>query len=267
MEEKVAILGCGWLGFPLARELKDLGYSINGSTTSDHKIKTLKDFGINSFLIKLFEERIKGDMANFLKDVNVLILNFPPNYRENPNQEFIKIINNLSHEIAKQPNIYVVYVSTISVFRKTHPITKYNEEHEPYSEFSKTQQLIEAEKIILRLKNKSSILRLGGLIGEDRHPIKYIAGREKLQNANTPINLIHQNDAIDIIKKLVAQKVRGIFHGVYPKHTSHQEYYSKIAEERGFSIPNYEKDKDKIGKIIESNITQQVLGFDYKYEI
>ena len=34
---KVAILGCGWLGLPLAIKLLKSGYHVNGSTTSEKR--------------------------------------------------------------------------------------------------------------------------------------------------------------------------------------------------------------------------------------
>ena len=35
---QVSILGCGWLGLPLAKSLIEKGFSVNGSTTSVEKI-------------------------------------------------------------------------------------------------------------------------------------------------------------------------------------------------------------------------------------
>jgi hypothetical protein len=48
---------------------------------------------------------------------------------------------------------------------------------------------------------KTTVLRFGGLIGEDRNPFKFIAGRENMDNPDAPINLIHQADCIGIILK------------------------------------------------------------------
>jgi len=39
--QKVSILGCGWLGKPLAVFLISKGYLVKGSTTSDEKLKLL----------------------------------------------------------------------------------------------------------------------------------------------------------------------------------------------------------------------------------
>ena len=38
----VGILGCGWLGTPLATSFLDVGFKVKGSTTSVEKIDTLE---------------------------------------------------------------------------------------------------------------------------------------------------------------------------------------------------------------------------------
>ena len=35
--KNVSVLGCGWLGMPLAISLLDEGYSVKGSTTTEKK--------------------------------------------------------------------------------------------------------------------------------------------------------------------------------------------------------------------------------------
>ena len=41
---KISILGCGWLGLPLAKAIVENGFSVKGSTTSSEKIATLGPF-------------------------------------------------------------------------------------------------------------------------------------------------------------------------------------------------------------------------------
>ena len=43
----VSILGCGWLGKPLAISLLDDGYSLKGSTTKEEKLALLEDNNIH----------------------------------------------------------------------------------------------------------------------------------------------------------------------------------------------------------------------------
>ena len=47
----IAILGCGWLGFPLAIRLLQAGHKVEGSTTSVMKLQELSEEGIGPHLI------------------------------------------------------------------------------------------------------------------------------------------------------------------------------------------------------------------------
>ena len=70
---KISILGCGWLGFPLAKALLEKGFSVNGSTTSTEKLLSLKNAGISPFLIELGEVANKGNVSEFLEGALMLL--------------------------------------------------------------------------------------------------------------------------------------------------------------------------------------------------
>ena len=74
---KISILGCGWLGFPLAKALIENGFSVKGSTTSTDKLTALENAGITPFLIEIGEKRINGDVDQFLDQSQILIINIP----------------------------------------------------------------------------------------------------------------------------------------------------------------------------------------------
>ena len=56
----ISLLGCGWLGLPLAKALLTNDFYVKGSTTSEEKLSTLKSFGIDPFLIALDSKSING---------------------------------------------------------------------------------------------------------------------------------------------------------------------------------------------------------------
>ena len=45
---KLGILGCGWLGFPLAKVLIKKDYDVKGTSTSIEKVKKLEILGVKS---------------------------------------------------------------------------------------------------------------------------------------------------------------------------------------------------------------------------
>ena len=42
MNNKIALIGCGWLGLPLAKSLLKKGYQVAGSTTSVEKLSQFR---------------------------------------------------------------------------------------------------------------------------------------------------------------------------------------------------------------------------------
>ena len=78
---KISILGCGWLGLPLACELVNKGDQVNGSTRDPDKIGQIKEQGINPFLLELSPEMICENADEFF-DSEILILNIPPARRD-----------------------------------------------------------------------------------------------------------------------------------------------------------------------------------------
>ena len=52
-QNKIGIIGCGWLGLPLAKEFISNNYKVKGSTTTKEKLEILKTEGIEAYLIDL----------------------------------------------------------------------------------------------------------------------------------------------------------------------------------------------------------------------
>ncbi|KAG1652294.1 Protein YeeZ [Nymphon striatum] len=123
------------------------------------------------------EKEILGDISKFLVNVDVLIVNIPPKLRGKNKESYVKKIELLHHEVVKNAKKQLPQPSTES-----------------------GEQLLAAENIFKNDTNlDTTIIRFGGLIGPNRHPITMLSGRKELSNGNYPINLIHLNDCIRII--------------------------------------------------------------------
>ena len=90
MNYKIGILGCGWLGLPLAVSLIEKGHRIHGSSTSEDKLEILKSKGILPFLIKLGTDRIEGDITGFLDELDIVVINVPPGMRKAPGRKYFE---------------------------------------------------------------------------------------------------------------------------------------------------------------------------------
>ena len=114
--KKIAILGCGWLGFPLAKKLVEKKFEIAGSTTTFEKIDVLKKAGVNPFLISVSDNEIVGDIIGFLNNASILIVDIPPKLRGLQSENFIKKIRIIVPFIEKSIIKNLIFISSTSVF-------------------------------------------------------------------------------------------------------------------------------------------------------
>lgn len=271
---KISILGCGWLGLPLAKKLIENGYEVKGSTTSESKLELLKNAGISPYQIKLEENEITGNMESFLENTDVLLVDVPPKLRGDFTENFVQKIKNLIPFVENSKVEKVLFVSSTSVYGDTFPIQELDEESALNPDTESGKQLVEVEKLLQSNENfQTTILRFGGLIGPERNPAKFLAGKENVANPNAPINFIHQEDCIGIICAMLRQvendnwKWNDTFNAVTPNHPNRENYYTEKALEMNLKVPTFVKDSNSIGKKISSKKLQGMLHYSFKKQI
>lgn len=248
MSKHIGILGCGWLGTPLAKSLITKGNNVKGTTTSEHKLEILESMGILPYQVTLTQEKVEGDIEDFLKGLEFLILNIPPGLRKNANGSFFKRIEKLIHHLERSTVKHVLFISSTSVYGNIEG--EITEETIPEPTTASGKQLLEVEKLLKSNKNFSTTsIRFGGLIGANRHPIHYLAGKTGLKNGEEFINLIHRNDCILMIETIIQNDYWNlVFNGVYPYHPTKKEYYTNEALKRQLPAPQYLSTKETSSK-------------------
>lgn len=264
MNKKIGVIGCGWLGLPLAISFVKKGYTVHGTTTSEEKIIPLTKDGITPFLISLSENAIKGDISGFLKDLGVLVVNVPPRLRgKGAKESYVKKMHLLHQEINNAKIDKIIFVSSTSVYGTIEGDVSEKTTPKPVTESGR--QLLAAEELFKNdTKLQTTIIRFGGLIGPERHPVTMLSGRQGLSNGKAPVNLIHLNDCINIIQTTIFNNWWNIiFNGVYPYHPSKEKYYTKKALELRIQAPDYKSDNSKKGKIVHSETLINVKNYQF----
>ncbi|MCG2610263.1 SDR family oxidoreductase [Flavobacterium sp. SM15] len=263
-KETISILGCGWLGLPLSEALIRDGFSVKGSTTSSEKMQLLKTKNIQPFLIELSESKIQGDIDLFLKDASLLIIDIPPKLRSVISENFVQKIKNLIPFITESSVEKVLFVSSTSVYADQNKTI--TEATLPNPDTESGKQLWEVEQLLQNNPNfKTTIVRFGGLLGEERHPIKQLAGKENLENPDAPINMIHQKDCIGILQAIIEKQAwNEQFNAVAPFHPTRKEFYQRKAQELNLPLPTFVSEKPSLGKLISSEKTETVLNYTFR---
>jgi nucleoside-diphosphate-sugar epimerase len=260
---QISILGCGWLGLPLAKALLEKGFLIKGSTTSEEKILMLKNIGINPFLIRLESQNVVGEMDRFLDGSTTLIIDIPPKLRGNSSEDFVGKIQNLIPHLENSTLKNVLFISSTSVYGENNTIITEETTTNPDTEGGR--QLVKAEALLQKNSHfKTTILRFGGLIGEDRNPVKFLSGRENIENPEAPINLIHQEDCIGIILKILeTHSWDETFNAVTPFHPSREKYYTQKATYLNLIPPKFNTKNTSAGKTVLSDKIESFLKYTF----
>ena len=273
---QISILGCGWLGLPLAKALLKNGFAVNGSTTSNDKLLVLQNLGIQAFQINLSptlsERAAEETIEKFLEGSKTLIIDIPPKLRGNSQEDFVSKIQTVIPFIEKSTVENVLFISSTSVYGDTssfdcaqNDTLSVTEDSQLNPETESGKQLVKSEQLLQsNLNFKTTILRFGGLIGDDRHPIKFLAGRTNVENPNAAINLIHQEDCIGIIIKIIELDCwNETFNAAAPFHPSRKDYYTQKAVEFNLALPEFNSVNSNFGKTILSSKVEMVLGYTF----
>lgn len=263
---QTSILGCGWLGLPLAKSLVSEGYKVKGSVRRENKLEALRASSIQAYLLEIEEKTTTGDLTGFLQDSSVLIISIPPGLRKNPSGNFVAKIESLRPYIEKAKIKKVLFISSTSVYSNDNSVVTEETETHPTSESGKQLLMVE-EMLHNNPVFQTTILRFGGLIGPDRHPVNRLSVQKELQNPGGPVNLIHLDDCIGIISSIIEQEKWGeTFNGVAPFHPTRKEYYNGIASSIGLDAPVFNRNDSSRGKTVSGKKVQDVLNYQFKYK-
>jgi nucleoside-diphosphate-sugar epimerase len=264
-KKQISILGCGWLGLPLAIHFAKNNYNVKGSTTSQNKLETLKYNNIAPFIIQLTETKVEGVISDFLHGSDTVIINIPPGLRKNPTKNHVNELKRLIRVIEKQRIKHVLYVSSTSVYRDEPHFPTITERVTPNAQSESGKQLITIEKLLKKNTNfKTTILRFSGLFDEERHPGKSLSGKHNILNPEAPVNLIHKNDCIALIFQLIEKDIwNQTFNASIPQHPLKKNYYNNYCHAHHLAAPTFNNLPSE-GKIIDSSKLVQLLDYAFK---
>ena len=263
-ENNISILGCGWYGLELAKELVTKGYTVKGSTTTASKIDSFKQLGILPYLVD-FEEDRESFSPDFF-NCDLLIISIPPKRSTAEQHTFLAKIK----RIAKTATIYkvpqVIFISSTSVYGdKNGEVT---ESTPPAPDTDSGKAIWSAEKLLLESPGFTpTILRFGGLIGPARDPGRFFAGKSNIANGNAPVNLIHLSDCIGITLNIIERRAYGhIYNACSNEHPSRSDFYTKAAVASGLEKPEF-IDELKNWKLVSSINIPAELKYVFRFSI
>lgn len=246
-KKSVSILGCGWLGFALAKHLLGQGYRVKGSCTSSAKCEVLAQAGVSPYELSFSTQTtLYPSLPEFLQSDVLLIAVSPGNSPEKKaNYQF------MLHVLMKHLGVgavkHLIFLSSTAVYGEDNVDVTESSIPNPTSENG--HLLVSMEKQLEGAGIPFCSVRLGGLIGPDRHPGRFFAGRTAIENGLAPVNLIHQADALGILQAIIDSQYSGYVNAVAPSHPSRAEFYTLAAAHASLPLPQFISEKKHFKRV------------------
>lgn len=260
---RVSIIGLGWLGEPLADHLLLKGFEVKGSTTTTEKISTFAEKGIDAYPFFLNPDpQGQGFEDLFLTDI--LVINIPPQRRTAMGDFYLQQIAYLRKIAEKSEIPQIIFISATSVYPDLNQ--KAFESDKLTVDAGGNSTLLQAEELMWRDKSYDlTVVRLGGLLGDNRVPGQYVSNKERVVG-HAPVNYIYREDAVRVVDWIIEKGLwNDTYNGVAPYHPSRREVYEKNARIFGFPPPtSYEQPEVSPWKKVSSDKLLQ-SGFRFLY--
>jgi len=229
----IAIIGCGYVGKAIGLHLKSTGNQALTTTCDQNKAKMLeKDFD----KVIVFDSR--NDNPSFLSDCSTVIITVAPKIDESYEDAYFNTAKSICNNLTQDQR--VIYTSSTSVYGDYEGQTVH-EASPCIATHSNEKVLIKTEKEILSHK-KSTILRLGEILGPGRNPVDRLKERKScilINDGRNATNLIHVQDIVYCIAWVLAKKIYGILNLVNDVHMTRREYYTKLSKENDLPLPEF----------------------------
>ena len=207
MTERVAILGCGYVGLELGRQLRD-GHEVVGVRRSDDGIEAIEDAGFEAVRADVTD----AESLSAVPDADWLVFAASSGGRgaEAAREVYVDGLRTaIDHFWSRaDPPERLVYTSSTGVYGD-HDGTWVDEETPLDPQTEKTEVLAEAERIARERPAEhgghGAVARFAGLYGPDRYRLeRYLEGPVTAGY----LNMVHRADAAGAVRHLLAEDHR-----------------------------------------------------------
>jgi nucleoside-diphosphate-sugar epimerase len=258
----VSIVGCGWYGLPLGKYLAESHYTVKGSTTRVSKFSELSGNFIQPYPLQL--DPIPEDFDPKLFDCDICVVNIPPSNPDRSDKFARAQLLFIRQQLVRQAVKKVIFISSTGVYPDLN--REGIEKDAAAGQRSRSGiELLPLEEIFESESSFSTtVIRFAGLYGGDRHPVKYMIGRE-VPNGLAPVNMIHLEDCIGVTEAIIENDLWGeTFNACSPDHPTRKDFYTRAAKELNLSPPAF-LDEKKAFKIVSPAKLIEATGYRFKH--
>jgi nucleoside-diphosphate-sugar epimerase len=231
---KVAIVGCGYVGTRVAKNLRGKSdYTVTATTTTPQRVSELEGVAQR---VAVLDGKDKDGMAAMLQEQDAVLLCVGARNPHTYQESYLDTAKTLVSVLKETPNVgQVIYTGTYSVYGDRQG--KLVNEDSPIAPANPNSQILaETEQILLAASSpnlKVAILRLGGIYGPGRELIKIFrgwAGNTRPGTGEDATNWVHVDDIVGGMIFTLENRLQGIYNLVGDVSLSSRELLDRTFE-------------------------------------
>lgn len=243
--QNLGIVGYGWLGNHIAERLSSQ-YNIFATTTTPSKAQDLNAKGYHATLVS-FPDELDSEMKPWevAKDLDVIIISVPFSGLRGAQIPMNDKRQNLLNFLGDYKG-QIFLLSSTGVYPQI---------DKDFTEDDKPAQEVESESFILERFPQTNILRLAGLMGDQRLLKNY-----NISNLDQLVNHIHYIDICAAVEKMLESQSRSkVYNIVAPIHPNKEEVINAQKD-----LP-YNGERATTGRTISPAKLISELDFEFQY--
>ncbi|CAM2884548.1 NAD-dependent epimerase/dehydratase family protein [Vibrio rarus] len=272
----ILIVGAGWLGRPLAKQLSTLGHQVSVTNSQQNSVLLSQQYGLQSSLIQLplTHSTTFSALINSL-NIDIVIGCITPGFRRQQTPDWDSYANNwqqICDGAARGGAKKIIMVSSTAVYpsiakEMVEQDAHFNLAREDVHFSQKSIALLKAEQVVMDCGINFAIIRCSGLVDDKRHPSRFVS-RLKSISTQAPANMLHKRDAIGFITLALDAVNHQVVNVSTPNTCDKATFYtaalkeSKVTPASSVALPTIVHTPDKK---IDSSLSQQ-LGYQYLYQ-
>lgn len=236
----VAIIGCGYVGYAVAKFWRqNPSFRVTVTTTSEHKVSTLQEVA-DAVEVTMGDDQVV--LNRVLKNQDVVLLAVGAKSSSSYEKTYLETAKTVTSLIKYHPKIkQLIYTSSYAIYGDRNGVWV-DEETPPAPPNLNSQILGKTEEILLAAATENlrvCILRLGGIYGPGRELIKIFsrtAGTTREGNGEEITNWVHLDDIVRVVEFARWQRLQGIYNLVDDSHFTSRELIDGVLKTH--NLPN-----------------------------
>ena len=243
--KSITIIGNGWLGNACALYLSGKKYKVKVTNrTNRHTSEFFENYSWSLG---------EGFPKNAVSDIIIISLA----ERENNFENYLKLYRDLEKYYVQK----IIFISSTSVYAGVAGNCTENVE----LKITADNTVALKEETLKSTSINHAILRLAGLVGPNRNPARFLAGKKDVVNPDHKVNLVHQLDVIRFIERCISMDLQGVYNVCSSNHPTRKEFYTEVCELAKLELPVFASNVGE-DRWIDNSKSKSMGEFEYIYD-